>query len=86
MARGLKFWVYEVEELYSGRAAINLRLYFRICKKKGFFHNAAHSVGGSSKDIITFDICRRIVKSHISDFRWTNRSIWRWKSVFMSGL
>ena len=64
-------------------------IYFKLSIPLGFqqfsedvsskFDSIAYSVGGSSKEVITFNICRRIVKSHISDFRWTNRSIWKWK-------
>ena len=54
MARGLKFWIYEEEELYyqcsenkgadqlRGYREADLRLCFRICKKKRFSHGAAH--------------------------------------------
>ena len=55
MARGMKFWILEVEELYylcsenkgadqlSGYRAVDLHLCFPICKIR-FSHDAAHIV------------------------------------------
>ena len=54
MVRGLKFQIYEVEGLYylcsenkgtdqlRGYREADLRLCFRICKKKRFSHDEAH--------------------------------------------
>ena len=54
MARGLKFWIYKVEESYypwsenkgadqlPGHREADLRLCFRICKKPGFSYRGSN--------------------------------------------